>query len=81
MKSLDTIQENIWSAAKEIAQTTQEDRSSFKKRVPLNVTVEEAAASQMLAYNERKCSGVSKKGPSGTPRQVQPHAGEKEDEE
>ena len=59
VKSLATIQENIWSAAKEIAHTTQEDRSSFKKRVPVNINVEEAAVSQMLASNGKKCSGVT----------------------
>ena len=51
VKSLATIQENVKSCAKEITHTTQKDRDSYKKKVPLNVNVGEAAASQMLASN------------------------------
>ena len=61
VKSLATIQENVKSFAKEVAHTTQKDRGSYKKKVPLKVNVEEAAASQMLASNGKKCSGVRKK--------------------
>ena len=80
VKSLAKIQENDKSSAKEIAHTTQEDRGSYKKKVPLNVNVGEAASSQMLASNGKKCSGVREKSPGETPRQVQSHAGEKENQ-
>ena len=59
VKSLATIQENVKSAAKEVAHTTQEDRGSYKKKVPLNVTVGEAAAARCSRPTE-KCSGVMK---------------------
>ena len=80
VKSLATIQENDKSSAREIAHTTQEDRGGYKKKVLLNVNVGEATASQMLVSNGKKCSGVRKIGLGETPRQVQSHAGEKENQ-
>ena len=61
VKSLATIQENDKSSAREIAHTTQEDRGGYKKKVPLNVNVEEAAASQMLVSNGKSAQESGKK--------------------
>ena len=61
VKSLATIQENVKSSATEIAHTTEEDRSSYKKKVLLNVNVGEAAASKMLASNGKSAQESGKK--------------------
>ena len=57
LKSVVTIYENIESAAKEIAHTTQKARDSYKKRMRRTVLLGDAAAARSSRPNEEKCQG------------------------
>ena len=55
MKSLPTIQENIESAAEEIAHNhPKKDRNSHKRRLPPKVKMGEAAAARSSRSTEKK---------------------------
>ena len=57
LKSLVTIYDNIESAAKEIAHTTQKTRDSYKKRMRWTVLFGDAAVARSSRSSEEKCQG------------------------
>ena len=63
LECLVTIYENIESAAKEIAHTTQKARDSNKKRMPRTVLLGDAAAARSSPPKEEKCKGEGQRKP------------------